>query len=140
MAGHDHGAARLCIVAQNRANDFSRHRINGLEGLIQDQQPGRVDQRAGKSDLLRHTCRVLHNERVAIVGQGKCIEQLGRAGGDLGRRHPAQQTDIAQQLRTTQPIEEPQSVRQDAHQGLRCSWVSPDIMIKNACRTGIRAQ
>src|SRR6185437_16012776 len=77
---------------------------------------------------------------VAIVGQGKCIEQLGRAGGDLGRRHHAQQADIAQQLRTTQPIEEPQSVRQDAHQGLRCSWVSPDVMIKNACCAGIRAQ
>ncbi len=88
MAGEHHRAAAGHVAAQDRPDVLPGHRVDGLERLVQDHQPRRVDEGAGQADLLGHAGRVLHHQGVGVVGQPERLEQLASSGRRCRRRAP----------------------------------------------------
>ena len=52
--------------------------IDGFEGLVEHQQPRRVDERAGEHDLLDHAGGVVRHDAAEGVRQ---VERAGEIGG-----------------------------------------------------------
>ena len=82
VAGDDHGAAGGGVVPQDRLDRLGGDRVDGLEGLIQDQNGGRVNHGAGQVDLLAHTRRVVGYQGGSGIPQPQYLDQLSRPGHD----------------------------------------------------------
>ncbi len=127
VAGDDDGAAGSHVAVQDVADVGGGDRVHGFERLVQHQQPGRVDQRRGEGDLLGHAGGVVHHQRSGVGAQVQGGEQFPDACGHHVLVHAAQQAGVADQLLAGQPVEEPDAVREDAHQLLGLQRLRPDV-------------
>jgi hypothetical protein len=123
-------------VADERAGDG----IDGLERLVQHQQPWRVQQRARERDLLLHARRVVDDQRAPGVGEREHVEQFPRPLVDHRRIHAAQQTLVRQELGTVEPVEQSHAVRQHAEPPLRLDRIGPDVMSEHPGVSAVRPQ
>ena len=76
VAGDDDGSAGGHVAVQDVADVRGGDGIHGFERLVEDQQPGRVDQRRGEGDLLGHAGGVVHHQRAGVIAQVQGGEQL----------------------------------------------------------------
>lgn len=76
VAGEHDRAAAGGEAGQDVADGPGRHRVDRLEGLVEKQHLGVVQQRYRQGHLLAHPGRVVHDQLVAGAGQPKRLEQL----------------------------------------------------------------
>jgi hypothetical protein len=77
MRVQQHGDAPPAELFQKLANDAPPHRIEGAGRLVEQQEPGRPDQRLGDPQPLLHALGHRRHPHGARVGQADQLEQLG---------------------------------------------------------------
>lgn len=140
VAGDDHGAAGGGVVPQDRLDRLGGDRVDGLEGLIQDQDGGRVNHGAGQVDLLAHTRRVVGYQGGSGIPQPQYLDQLSRPGHDDVALEPAQESGVGDELKTVETVEGAQPVGQDPQEGLGPLRLCPHVNAMNEYLTGVRSQ
>ena len=113
VAGDDDGAATGGEIRQDRLDRLGRYRIHSLEGLVQDEDTGRVDQRTGEVDLLAHAGGVIGDEGASGTIEVQDMEELGRTGDDDVTLETAQQPGIRDQFQPGQAVESAQAIGQN---------------------------
>jgi len=79
MRGHDHGDALAHLVEQHVLDLPRRSGIESGQRLIQNDEPGIVDQRACQGHLLEHALGKAAAEIVGVRAQSQPVDQLVRA-------------------------------------------------------------
>jgi len=90
------------------------HRIHARRGLIQQKQARAVDQRAGQPQFLFHPPRKLAGQPAFEAGQPHKVEQLRRAGSQLGATYRAHSSEEVQVLVDSQFLVQRKALRQIA--------------------------
>ena len=127
MAGEHHGGTAAGVALEQGPDRPRRHRVDRLEGLVQEQHPGGVEQGGGQSDLLAHPVAVVGHQRPGRLGQAEHVEQLPGTLGHGGRGHAAQQAVVGEQFVAGEPVEQAQVLGEDADALLGRERVVPDL-------------
>ncbi len=81
-------------------------RIQAREGLVEQQQPRRIDQGGRQLDLLRHALGQLADRRGGPLLEPQAVDQGARRLARLARLHPLQPTEVDHRVEHGhQPIE-----------------------------------
>jgi hypothetical protein len=137
VAGHQDGGAVGGGLADQVADVVDPARVQAVGGLVEHQQPRRLEQRGGQREALAHAQRVPAHPVCGAAGQAdpvehlchRCVRQAGAAGeqvedqpaGEVGRKawrlqHRADTADQLGQARRNGPAEHPDPARVGAQQ------------------------
>jgi hypothetical protein len=126
VAGEQDGRAGVGEPLEQPADHVGGHRVHPLQGLVEEEHLGVVDQGAAEGGLLPHAGGVVGDEALRVALQVQDVEELGRALPGLARGKAMQAPGVLQQLHPGQPVEQPHLGGNDANDGLGRGRVGPD--------------
>ena len=127
MAGEDHRGPAGRVALQQAADRPGRHRVDGLERLVQEQHPGGVQQGRGQGDLLAHAVGVVDHQGPGRLGQPQHLQQLAGPRLHHRRRQAPQQAVVGEQLGPGEPVEQPEVFGQHPDAPLGLHRVAPHL-------------
>lgn len=140
VAGDDDGAAGLRVAAQYVFDVGCRNGVDRFEGLIEYQEPGGMDERAGEGHFFRHTRGVVDDRRTGCRSQIHHLQEICGACGDVRAIQPEHHPRVRDELLAGQSVEQPNTIGQVPHHRFGRHGVSPDIDAVDRRRTRIGTQ